>query len=284
MKTALLWQRGRLPLSKNRSSMKTYKGNLNINIQNGKAEISVACMENTVYAKSIFLGPCGLLNKIRISKAVAEVLRKTPSELVHDILDKDYFLKKKIEANKANRHSSSMTVIGLGGCGCNLIEYAAERQWEQVYYVVCDADRQALESHQYGTKLLLDRKEDITCMAKRIVSKKLADNTQTLVISAGMGAGIGSSLAPAVARLAKEKGIRVLAMVTYPFDCAGKENFAKADSSISELKNYVDDIQVLDNGEMSKPHSDCILSEFFEKGSKAFLSFVRDAISTSTLK
>lgn len=264
--------------------MKTYKGNLNINIQNGKAEISVACMENTVYAKSIFLGPCGLLNKIRISKAVAEVLRKTPSELVHDILDKDYFLKKKIEANKANRHSSSMTVIGLGGCGCNLVEYAAQRQCEQVYYVVSDADRQALESHQYGTKLLLDRKEDITCMAKRIVSKELADNTQTLVISAGMGAGIGSSLAPAVARLAKEKGIRVLAMVTYPFECAGKENFAKADSSISELRNYVDDIQVLDNGEMSKLHSDCTLSEFFEKGSKAFLSFVRDAMSTNTLK
>lgn len=264
--------------------MKTYKGNLNINIQNGKAEISIACMENTVYAKSISLGPGSFLNKIRILRATAEVLRKTPPELVHDIFDKDYFLKRKIEANKANRHSGQMTVIGLGGCGCNLVEYAAERQWEQVYYVVCDADRQALESHQYGTKLLLDRKEDITCMAKRIVSKELADNTQTLVISAGMGAGIGSSLAPAVARLAKEKGICVLAMVTYPFDCAGKENFAKADSSISELRNYVDDIQVLDNGEMSKPHSDCILSEFFEKGSKAFLSFVRDAISTSTLK
>ena len=93
MKTALLWQRGRLPLSKNRSGMKTYKGNLNINIQNGKAEISVACMENTVYAKSISLGSCGLLNKIRISKAVAEVFGKTPPELVHDILDKDYYHK-----------------------------------------------------------------------------------------------------------------------------------------------------------------------------------------------
>lgn len=264
--------------------MKTYKGNLSIKIQNGKAEISTSCMENTVYAKSISLGHCGLLNKLRISKVVAEVLGKTPPELVHDILDKDYYLKKRIEANNAYKHSSLITVIGLGGCGCNLVEYAAERQWEQVYYVVCDADRQALESHQFGNKILLNRKEDIASAAKRIVGKELADNTKALVLSVGMGAGIGSSLAPAVARLAKEKGIRVLAMVTYPFDCAGKENFAKADSSISELKNYVEDIQVLDNGEMSKPHSDCTLSEFFEKGSKAFLSFVRDAISTSTLK
>lgn len=260
--------------------MKTYKGNLSINIQNGKADIAVSCMGNTVCGKSVTLCRSSLLNKIRISKVVAEVLRKTPPELVHDILDKDYYLKKRIEANIANKHSCLITVIGLGGCGCNLVEYAAQRQCEQVYYVVCDADRQALESHQYGTKLLLDRKEDIACVAKRIVSKELADNTQILVISAGMGAGIGSELAPTIARLAKEKGIRVQAMVTYPFECAGKENFAKADSSISELRNYVDDIQVLDNGEMSKLHSDCTLSEFFEKSSKAFLAFVREVVAT----
>lgn len=264
--------------------MKTYKGNLSINIQNGKADIAVSCMGNTVYGKNVSLGRSGLLNRIIISKAVAEVLRKTPSELVHDIFEKDYFLKKKIEVNRANKHSSQITVIGLGGCGCNLVEYAAQKQCEQVYYVVCDADRQALDSHQFGNKILLDRRENITSVAKRIVSKELADNTQTLVISAGMGAGIGSELAPIIARLAKEKRIRVQAMVTYPFECAGKENFAKADHSISELRKYVDDIKVLNNGEMAKQNADCTLSEFFEKGSKAFLSFVRDAISTSTLK
>lgn len=66
--------------------MKTYKGNLSISIQNGKADIAVSCMGNTVYGKSITLCRSNLLNKIRISKLVVEVLRKTPPELVHDIL------------------------------------------------------------------------------------------------------------------------------------------------------------------------------------------------------
>lgn len=43
-----------------------------------------------------------------------------------------------------------------------------------------------------------------------------------MFITAGMGGGTGTGAAPVVARIAKDKGILTVGVVTYPFSFEGK--------------------------------------------------------------
>ena len=51
--------------------------------------------------------------------------------------------------------------------------------------------------------------------------RKLTDDTQLAIITAGMGGGSGTGAAGHIARLAKEQGALTVAVVTYPFNSEG---------------------------------------------------------------
>ena len=48
-----------------------------------------------------------------------------------------------------------------------------------------------------------------------------------LFITAGMGGGTGTGAAPVIARMAKERGILTVGVVTRPFDFEGKRRAAR---------------------------------------------------------
>lgn len=66
-----------------------------------------------------------------------------------------------------------------------------------------------------------------------------------LLLTAGLGRGTGTGAAPIVAQLAKEKGLAVLAFVTWPF--RAEEIDESARGGLAELQATCDGLLVLDN-------------------------------------
>ena len=120
-----------------------------------------------------------------------------------------------------------ITVIGVGGGGGNAISNMMAKNLEGVDFVVANTDAQALALSPAGRKIQLGleitqglgagARPEIGKMAaeeaREDIEKELADSNMVF-ITAGMGGGTGSGAAPVVAKIAKEKGILTVGVVT----------------------------------------------------------------------
>jgi cell division protein FtsZ len=66
-------------------------------------------------------------------------------------------------------------------------------------------------------------------------------------ITAGMGGGTGTGAAPVIARMAKERGILTVGVVTRPFGFEGVRRARAAEEGILDLQQYVDTLIVIPN-------------------------------------
>jgi len=66
-------------------------------------------------------------------------------------------------------------------------------------------------------------------------------------ITAGMGGGTGTGAAPVIARMAKERGILTVGVVTRPFGFEGQRRARAAEEGILDLQQYVDTLIVIPN-------------------------------------
>ena len=73
------------------------------------------------------------------------------------------------------------------------------------------------------------------------------DGAHMVFITAGMGGGTGTGAAPVIARMATERNILTVGVVTKPFDFEGVRRAARADQGIEELQQYVDTLIVIPN-------------------------------------
>ena len=66
-------------------------------------------------------------------------------------------------------------------------------------------------------------------------------------IAGGMGGGTGTGASPVIARIAKEQGILVVAVVTKPFFFEGQQRMRLAEKGLDELEKEVDALIVIPN-------------------------------------
>ena len=91
----------------------------------------------------------------------------------------------------------------------------------------------------------------------------VSNNTKMVFITAGMGGGTGTGAAPVIAKACKEEGILTVAIVTIPFKFEGKKRIIQAVEGISELRNNVDTLLVINNEKLREVYGDLKLSEAF---------------------
>ncbi|MES2713752.1 MAG: cell division protein FtsZ, partial [Pseudomonadota bacterium] len=73
------------------------------------------------------------------------------------------------------------------------------------------------------------------------------DGCHMVFVTAGMGGGTGTGAAPVIARMARERGILTVGVVTKPFDFEGPKRKKSADAGIEELQQFVDTLIVIPN-------------------------------------
>lgn len=153
-----------------------------------------------------------------------------------------------------------ITIFGVGGAGGNAINNMINSKLEGVEFVAANTDAQALENSLAKTKIQLgaevtkglgagsfpDRGKVAAEENIEEINQVLAGN-HMIFIAAGMGGGTGTGAAPVIAKLAKEKEILTVGVVTKPFHFEGKYRMEIADNGIDELKKHVDTLIVIPN-------------------------------------
>ncbi|MBO4520144.1 MAG: cell division protein FtsZ [Alphaproteobacteria bacterium] len=153
-----------------------------------------------------------------------------------------------------------ITVIGVGGAGGNAINNMIQTQLGGVNFVVANTDAQALNSSLAETKIQLgiETTHGQGAGARPEVGRESAeealddisavlDGANMVFITAGMGGGTGTGAAPVFAKMARERDILTVGVVTKPFTFEGRHRMAIAEQGIEELAQYVDTLIVIPN-------------------------------------
>lgn len=91
------------------------------------------------------------------------------------------------------------------------------------------------------------------------------DETKMVFITAGMGGGTGTGAAPVVARIARDKGILTIGIVTIPFVFEGQKKILKALNGAEEMQNYVDALLIINNERLTEIYPDLNFINAFGK-------------------
>ena len=171
--------------------------------------------------------------------------------------------------------NSIIKVMGVGGGGCNAVNYLYRQGVQDVGFLVCNTDRQALEKSPVPSKLQLGqglgaggRPETARKLAEESrehIRQALDDGTQMLFITAGMGGGTGTGASPIVAEVARSLDILTVAIVTIPFAFEGKRIIRKAFRGVAQLAQNVDAILVINNEKLKLIYPDFDLPNAFNK-------------------
>ncbi len=182
-----------------------------------------------------------------------------------------------------------ITVIGVGGGGGNAISNMMAKNLEGVDFVVANTDAQALALSPATRKIQLGleitqglgagARPEIGKMAaeeaKEDIEKELADSNMVF-ITAGMGGGTGSGAAPVVAKIAKEKGILTVGVVTKPFAFEGKKRMENAEAALENFIKEVDSIIVIPNQNLFRiADKNTTLKDAFVKADEVLYDGVR---------
>jgi cell division protein FtsZ len=103
-------------------------------------------------------------------------------------------------------------------------------------------------------------------------------STEMLFITAGMGGGTGTGATPVIAKMAKDKGILTVAVVTIPFLNEGKKVLVRAIEGIRELKENVDSLIIINNEKLYDYYGDELIHDAFPKADQVLATAVRGII------
>ncbi len=153
-----------------------------------------------------------------------------------------------------------ITVLGVGGSGGNAVNNMINANLEGVDFLIANTDAQALQISSCPNKIQLGlnstkglgagMRPDIGRQAAEEAIQDLSekfDGSHMLFIAAGMGGGTGTGAAPVIAKLAREKGILTVGVVTKPFHFEGSQRMKLAEKGIEELQQYVDTLLTIPN-------------------------------------
>lgn len=153
-----------------------------------------------------------------------------------------------------------ITIFGAGGAGGNAINNMIRSDLEGVEFVAANTDAQALQNSLAQNRIQLGVKTTKGLGAGSFPDRGRAaaeenieeierylEGSNMVFIAAGMGGGTGTGAAPVIAKLARERDILTVGVVTKPFHFEGKYRMETAIQGIEELKKYVDTLIVIPN-------------------------------------
>ncbi|MBQ8126959.1 MAG: cell division protein FtsZ [Prevotella sp.] len=161
-------------------------------------------------------------------------------------------------------------VIGVGGGGCNAVSRMYDDHIQGVSFAVCNTDSASLSHSPVPVKLQLgaglgagNKPEVGRAEAESSlddIERLLDKQTRMVFVTATMGGGTGTGAAPVVARVAKEKGLLTIGVVTIPFYFEHRRKIIKALKGVDELRKNVDAILIVNNERLCDVYSDQSMS------------------------
>lgn len=185
--------------------------------------------------------------------------------------------------------SSIIKVIGIGGGGNNAVNHMYEKGIKDVNFIVCNTDHQALARSPVPVKVQIGEsitegrgagsKPEVGRNAAMENIKQVMDaisgNTKMVFLTTGMGGGTGTGAIPVIAKACRDAGLLTIAVVTIPFKSEGKIRIRYAIDGITELKDHVDSLLVINNEKLREIYGDQGVSTAFAKADDILTTAVK---------
>jgi len=187
-----------------------------------------------------------------------------------------------------------VAIIGLGGAGCNIVSWIANKEIVGSKIIAADTDAMHLMSVKADVKILMgedayqgkgcggyaERGTEASRQSIKDIKKELIGSNLIFVI-AGMGGGTGTGAAPVVAEATREAGILTIGCVMLPF---GYELLRrkKAIIGIKALAEKCDSLVVIDNSRLRAIAGTLPLREGFAIANEFVGAFIKNISETIT--
>lgn len=186
-------------------------------------------------------------------------------------------------------------IIGIGGGGCNAVKRLSKRkeQFGAIDFYAANTDAMALsdtieegldvKAIKLGEKSTKGNGAGAKPEVGRIATEEskaeieaAIGDAKLLFITAGMGGGTGTGGAPVIAKIASEKQILTIGVVTLPFDYEGPEKYHVASAGIAEMRKYVDIMIVVSNQKaFDSCGSSAPMHNIFEKADEVLVNSIK---------
>jgi cell division protein FtsZ len=196
---------------------------------------------------------------------------------------------------KAKTSRPAVTVFGLGGAGCNIATWIADKKLTGGRIVAANTDANHLVSMTRADKIMLlgeklckghgcggYAERGAEAARENIAEiKQELEGTNLLFLVAGLGGGSGTGSMPVVAAAGREAGALTIACVTIPFTIEMSRR-EKAREAIRSLAESCDSIVVIDNSKLREVAGNLPLKDALAVANALVGSFVKNLTDTIT--
>jgi cell division protein FtsZ len=179
------------------------------------------------------------------------------------------------------RTSVRVMAVGVGGMGVQAIDWLLDAGLDEMDYVAVDTDLSMLTASkvprqiQIGTQITRGHSTGGDAdLGRRCANgdfaklRELFTNTDVVIILAGLGGGVGSGGAPAIAQTAQDEGALVISVATTPFDFEGEDRLNEASDATIRLREASHALILLPNQELVQemPDKGMAIEDSFRRG------------------
>ncbi|SNQ59843.1 cell division protein FtsZ [Candidatus Methanoperedens nitratireducens] len=188
----------------------------------------------------------------------------------------------------------SVAVVGLGGAGCNITTWIAEKGMTGGRIIAANTDVNHLHVQKADKLVLLGEKlckghgcggyPEMGAQATRENVTELRaelEGTNLVFLVAGLGGGTGTGAIPVAAEITREMGALTIGCVTIPFtiEMARRE---KAREAINLLASSCDSVVIIDNSKLREVAGNLPLKEALNVANALVGAFVKNLTDTIT--
>ncbi len=188
--------------------------------------------------------------------------------------------------------TAKIVVIGVGGGGSNAVNRMIDEDIANVTFYVVNTDKQALSSSKSPNRRVLGENttNGLGAGGEPEVGEKAAEESIDLIkemvngadlvfIAAGEGGGTGTGASPVIARIAKDAGALVVAIVTRPFAFEGKKRIDHSIDGLNKLRDNVDAIIVVSNDQLLRMDGTMPIGDAFSESDKILAQSVKTIVN-----
>jgi len=165
--------------------------------------------------------------------------------------------------NLVDQLEVQIKIFGCGGGGCNTLDRISEEGITGADLIACNTDAKHLLHTHAQKKVLIGKNttRGLGAGARPEIGEESARESKDeleryikgsdiVYITAGMGGGTGTGVAPVIAEMAKEEEALVMGIVTLPFEGEGRERMKNAKRGLLKMERFCDTTVIIPNDKL----------------------------------